>query len=71
MLPYKATMVRTEPFKCPNCGTLYQVIKADAGPETVDAQVSCRTCGAALKSRDGPFVLKYFLIWNPRQLRRA
>ena len=37
-----AVMVRTEPFKCPNCGTLYQVVKTDAGPETVGRQIKCR-----------------------------
>ena len=35
-------MVRTGPFKCPNCGTLYQVVKTDAGPETVGRQIKCR-----------------------------
>jgi DNA-directed RNA polymerase subunit RPC12/RpoP len=38
-------MVLTVPFKCPNCGALYQVAKVQAGPETVDRQISCRTCG--------------------------
>ena len=64
-------MVRTEPFKCPDCGAVYQVVKVEAGPETVDRQVRCRACGAPLGGRDGDFVLKYFLLWNPRQLRRA
>ena len=35
-------MVRTEPFRCPNCGTFYQLVKADAGPETVDRQIKRR-----------------------------
>jgi predicted Zn finger-like uncharacterized protein len=55
-------MVRTEPFKCPNCGTFYQIVKADAGPETDDRQIKCRACGAPLNARDGQFVLKYFLM---------
>jgi len=29
-------MVRTEPFKCPDCGAVYQVVKVEAGPETVE-----------------------------------
>jgi hypothetical protein len=33
--------------------------------------LTCRACGAPLGGRDGDFVLKYFLLWNPRQLRRA
>jgi hypothetical protein len=62
-------MVRTEPFKCPNCGSLYQIVKADAGPETVDRQIKCR--GAPLNGRDGQFVLKYFLVCCPGRLRRV
>ena len=64
-------MVKAEPFKCPNCGAFYRVVKTDAGPETVDRQIKCRACGAPLNGRDGQFVLKYFLTWNPGRLRRA
>ena len=60
-------MVLTVPFRCPTCG----IVKVGAGPETVDRQINCRTCGALLVGREGPFVLKYFLLLNPRQLRRA
>jgi predicted Zn finger-like uncharacterized protein len=41
-------MVLTVPFRCPNCGALYQVVKVQAGRETVDRQINCRTCGALL-----------------------
>ena len=34
------------PFTCPNCQALYQVVKVEAGPETVDCEVACRSCGA-------------------------
>jgi predicted Zn finger-like uncharacterized protein len=64
-------MVKTESFKCPNCGALYQVVKVDAGPETVDRQIKCHACDALLNGRDGQLVLKYFLTWNPGRLRRA
>jgi len=64
-------MVRTEPFKCPNCGAHYQVVITDAGPETVDRQINCRACGAPFNGRDGQFVLKYFLVWSPGRLRRV
>jgi predicted Zn finger-like uncharacterized protein len=64
-------MVRAEFFKCPNCSALYQVIKVEAGPETVNSEVRCRTCGALLDGRDGQLVLKYFLLHNPGQLRRG
>ena len=57
-------MVRTATvhFKCPHCDALYQVVKAEAGPETIDGDIACRVCGGPLAARDGEFVLKYFLL---------
>jgi predicted Zn finger-like uncharacterized protein len=49
-------------FTCPNCNALYEVVKAEPGPETVDRAVACRSCGGPLAGRDGNFVLKYFLL---------
>jgi predicted Zn finger-like uncharacterized protein len=49
-------------FKCPSCGALYQVVEAEAGPETVDHKITCRVCGGPLAAREGPCVLKYFLL---------
>ena len=49
-------------FTCPNCDALYQVVKAEPGPETVDREIACRSCGGPLAGRDGKFVLKYFLL---------
>jgi predicted Zn finger-like uncharacterized protein len=53
---------RPASFNCPHCQALYQVIKAEAGPETVDRAVPCRSCGEPLPSREGDLVLKYFLV---------
>ncbi len=64
-------MVRTVPFKCPQCGAIYQVIKTEAGPETVDSQIACRSCGAPLPGREGSLILKYFLVWNAGQMHRV
>src|SRR5271155_594708 len=52
----------TTHFNCPNCNALYQVVKAEAGPETVDREITCRACGGPLVGREGNFVLKYFLL---------
>jgi hypothetical protein len=49
-------------FTCPNCDALYQVIKAEAGPETVQHEAACRSCGAPVPGNEGNFVLKYFLL---------
>ena len=49
-------------FNCPNCNALYQIVKVEAGPETVDLEVVCRICGAPFQGREDGFVLKYFLL---------
>jgi predicted Zn finger-like uncharacterized protein len=49
-------------FNCPNCNALYQIVKVEAGPETVDLEVVCRICGAPFPGREEGFVLKYFLL---------
>lgn len=52
----------TQLFNCPNCSALYQIIKIEAGPETVDREITCRVCGGPLQGREGNFVLKYFML---------
>jgi hypothetical protein len=49
-------------FACPNCTALYELIKVEAGPETVHREVACRSCEAPLPGIEGKFVLKYFLL---------
>ena len=49
-------------FNCPNCNALYQVVKVEAGPETVDRDITCRACGAPLPAREGKSVMKYFIL---------
>ena len=46
----------------PACQALYQIVKVEAGPETIDREPTCRACGGPLAGRDGKFVLKYFLL---------
>jgi hypothetical protein len=48
-------------FTCPNCNALYQVVKVEAGPETIDRELECHSCGAPLLGREG-LVVKYFLL---------
>jgi len=50
------------PFTCPNCNALYQVVKVEAGPETDNREITCRACGGPLMAREGKFVFKYFLL---------
>ena len=60
-------------FRCSGCFALYQVTAAQAGPETVDLKIACKLCNAPLPAREGPFVLKYFLLReaNRMDVRRA
>ena len=57
-------------FTCPNCGAFYQVVKAEAGPETDNREINCRACGDPLAGREGKFVLKYFLLRKAIPSRR-
>ena len=57
-------------FICPNCGAYYQVVKVEAGPETDNREITCRSCGGPLSGREGQFVLKYFLLRNTGRSRR-
>jgi predicted RNA-binding Zn-ribbon protein involved in translation (DUF1610 family) len=58
------------PFTCPNCKALYEVVKVEAGPETTNREITCRVCGGPLAGREGTFVLKYFLLREAVRRRR-
>ena len=47
---------------CPSCKVLYHLIKAEAGPETIDREINCGACGAPFPGQEESFVLKYFLF---------
>jgi len=56
------TAEKPSSFHCPNCNALYRVVEVEPGPETVEREITCRSCGAPLASRKGNLVLKYFLV---------
>ena len=44
-------------FKCPHCNALYDIIKPEAGPETIATrEITCRVCDGP----DGESIIKYF-----------
>ena len=47
---------------CSNCNALYQVVKVETGPDTVDRGITCRCCEAPLIGREANLVIKYFLL---------
>ena len=56
------TAEKPSSFHCPNCNALYRVVEVEPGPETVEREINCRSCGSPLASRKGKLVLKYFLV---------
>jgi len=58
-----ASMRKT--FNCRNCDAVYRVVRVEAGPETMDREITCRSCDGPLQGREGRFVLKYFLVKRP------
>jgi hypothetical protein len=59
--------LRTQPlFKCPLCTTRYYVVRVEADP-SADVEINCLVCDQPLRSRDGQFILKYFLLDGPRR----
>ena len=58
-------------FFCPNCKALYQVVKAEAGPETADREITCQECKAPLPAREGKFILKYFMLRKAARLHKS
>ena len=62
------------PFTCPKCKALYQVVKVEVGQETKDREITCQVCGGPLAGTEGKFILKYFFLRKgirPRQHGRA
>jgi transcription elongation factor Elf1 len=49
-------------FNCTSCGALYEVVHVEAENVAIDRELACLSCGAPLQSRQGRFVLKYFLL---------
>jgi hypothetical protein len=68
--PLSMSNSQSTSFDCPNCAAKYEVVRAEAPPgPTIDREITCLSCGGPLHGREGPFLLKYFLVERPR--RRA
>jgi hypothetical protein len=54
-------------FHCPTCTAKYEIVRVEAPPgPTADRERVCEVCGGPLHSREGKFLLKYFLVERPR-----
>jgi uncharacterized paraquat-inducible protein A len=65
-----AAMFETTSFQCPQCDAVYQVVRVEA-ESACDRDINCPVCHAPLRSRDGQFILKYFLMGKPKHSRAA
>ena len=58
-----STKVCGSSFQLPHRNAPYQIIKVEAGPETItDRWVTCQNRAGALPARDGNSLIKYFLL---------
>jgi hypothetical protein len=65
-----AAMFDTAPFQCPQCDAVYQVVRVEA-EAACDRDINCPVCHAPLRSRDGHFIFKYFLMGQPKRSHAA
>jgi hypothetical protein len=61
-------LTRAAEFNCPQCGALYKLIRVEAPPSSDEREITCRNCGAVLQGREGPYILKYFMVNRPKQV---
>jgi hypothetical protein len=64
-----AASSKSAEFNCPHCGALYKLVRTEAPPSSDEREITCRKCGAPLRGREGAFVLKYFLVRDPPELK--
>jgi hypothetical protein len=58
-------------FHCPKCNALYHVVKTKGRPTIIKPETACTLCNTPFITREGLFVLKYFLLRKgiPRKQR--
>ena len=50
-------------FICPQCSSLYEVVKAKTSQDKNESPIQCPTCSGPLPAREAQFALKY-LLWR-------
>jgi predicted RNA-binding Zn-ribbon protein involved in translation (DUF1610 family) len=61
----------TTQFNCPSCGARYKVVRIEAPAGMGEHAISCLSCKAAIPSREGTMVLKYFQVERAPRHRRV
>jgi predicted RNA-binding Zn-ribbon protein involved in translation (DUF1610 family) len=57
-------------FQCPTCKTEYKVVRIEAARTPQEHPLTCLSCGAPLRNREGKFAIKYFRV-DGRPLTRG
>jgi hypothetical protein len=52
---------QAELFNCPNCDAQYRLVRAEAGPESLNGRIECYHRGGPLKGREGRFTSTCFM----------
>ena len=70
VIAWSASMVSEEKgfYSCPNCKSLYHVVRVEAGAETTEH--ICSGCREPLPPRDGRSILKYLYLPDVSERRR-
>jgi hypothetical protein len=56
-------------FRCPTCESEYLLVRVEAAPSATEHPLTCLSCGAPLRNREGRYALKYFRV-NGRPVTR-
>ena len=57
-------------FQCPNCEAEYKVVRVVAPPAR-DKPLTCLSCGAPLRNREGKFAFKYLRTDGSTHMKRG
>jgi len=58
-------------FQCPTCEAEYKVVRIEAAPSANEHPLTCLSCGAPLRNREGKFALKYLRVVDGRPVVRG
>jgi DNA-directed RNA polymerase subunit RPC12/RpoP len=60
----------TTKFECSTCQAEYKLVRVETPPDRRDKQLTCLSCGAPLRNREGKFALKYFRVSDGKDAGR-
>jgi hypothetical protein len=55
-------MANATDFRCQICESAYKVVRVEAALSANEHPLTCLSCDAPLRNREGKYVLKYFRV---------